>query len=103
MTLAIETLVFGVHQATVNPQVVHNALIEWALVNARVLAYFVSKPRRKREVTAYDFLSESLWDHRGAEPDVGRLIGLVSNHLTHAMHVRTAWFVGATPHRPQTD
>jgi hypothetical protein len=60
---------------------VQNVLIESALVNARVLAYFLSK-RPGKEVVAGDFVVS--WQPR---TDLGRLIGLISDHLAHAKHI----------------
>jgi hypothetical protein len=86
MTLALEALVLDA-PAPVNPKAVRNALIESVLTQVRVLAYFVSKPRQEREVTAYDYLNEDEWDHRTPRAEVGPLIGLVSDHHAHAKHI----------------
>lgn len=87
MVGAIEALAFYafmsdqlIRFAAKDPRV-QNALIESALVNARVLAYFLSKKPGK-EVVAGDFLPA--WTPRS---DLGRLIGLISDHLTHAKHI----------------
>lgn len=94
MTGAVETLDFAArlpnsldYFGPVNPQVVHNALIESVLVNARVLAYFVAKNRQAAEVTALDFLDVDEWDRAVARREIGRVIGLVSDHLAHAKHI----------------
>jgi len=88
MVMAAYTLVLGVHRAQANRSVVHNALIESSLVNARALAYFLSNNvSSKDEVTAFDFLPEGTWDRAVARKDLGELIGDISNHLSHAKHV----------------
>ncbi len=86
MAWCIEALVVGDGTGKPYGRVVRNALIVDA-GERRVLAYFVSKPKKAREVTVCDYLTSDQWDWKAVERDVGRFIGLVSDHLTHAMHV----------------
>jgi hypothetical protein len=89
MVGATYTLVLGINRAQVHRDIVHNALIESSLVNARVLAYFLSNSAGdNEEVTAFDFLPEAVWDRTVARSELGRdVIGTISDHLTHAKHV----------------